>query len=108
MTWEGAVDILQLRPLTVLPILDEFPMSIVQNPLLSSDVRKVARSEITRFTGQAGFFVLKLFNKRLTKPRLDTGTMYHTFIYHFPKAIFAVGDCLVMLSVCGPFFGQSQ
>ena len=43
---EWPVDILQLRPLTVLPILDEFPMSIVQNPLLSSDVRKVARSEI--------------------------------------------------------------
>ena len=31
------VDILQLRPLTVFPILGEFPMSIVQNSLLSSE-----------------------------------------------------------------------
>ena len=31
-----AVDILQLRPLTVFPILDEFPMSILQYPLFDS------------------------------------------------------------------------
>ena len=52
-SWEVSIglggcplDILQLRPLTVFPILDEFPMPIVQSPLLSSDVRKLAKREI--------------------------------------------------------------
>ena len=108
--WGLAWDILQLQPLTVFPILDKFPMSIVQNPPLSSwqcqvSVRKLARSKIKPdLKSGPGFFALKLFSGCKT-------ICINSSILSFPisqKQSFCALIVWFVFWVCGPLFGQIQ